>query len=109
MARLLGGRLVASQLDAGDAGPLFVAYAAQDAQGRLRAVAINKDGEKNVRLKLRANSSGSRVSREHLIAPLRDDDQDTPFAGTPVGAARLLRPVLVEHVSITVGTADGDI
>src|SRR6185437_4857158 len=109
MARLLGGRLVASQLDAGEAGPLFVAYAAQDAQGRLRAVAINKDGEKNVRLKLRANSSGRRVSLERLIAPRLDDEQDTTFAGSPVGAEGSLRPGLVEHVGITDGTAECEI
>jgi hypothetical protein len=109
MARLLGGRMVASQLNAGDAGPLFVAYAAQDAQGKLRAVAINKDGEKNVRLKLQANSSGGRVSGERLIAPQLDDEQDTTFAGSPVGAEGSLRPSLVEHIAITDGRAECDI
>jgi hypothetical protein len=88
---------------------LFVAYAAQDAQGRLRAVAINKDGEKNVRLKLQANSSGRRVSLERLIAPRLDDEQDTTFAGSPVGAEGSLRPGLAEHVAIADGTAECEI
>jgi hypothetical protein len=109
MAQLLGGRVVASQLDAGEAGPLFVAYAARDAQGRLRAVAINKDGEKNVRLKLQADSSGERVSLERLIAPSLDDEQDTTFAGSPVGAEGSLRPSRVEHVALSNGTAECDI
>jgi hypothetical protein len=109
MAQLLGGRLVANQLDAGDAGPLFVAYAAQDAQGKLRVVAINKDAEKNVRLKLQANSSGNRVSMERLIAPRLDDEQDTTFAGSPVGAEGSLRPGVVEHVAISNGRVECDI
>lgn len=109
MAQLLGGRLVASQLDAGDAGPLFVAYAAQDAQGKLRVVAINKDAGKNVRLSLKANSSGSRVSLERLIAPRLDDEQDTTFAGSPVGAEGSLRPGVVEHVAISNGRVECDI
>ena len=109
MARLLGGRIVASQLDAGDAGPLFVAYAAQDAQGKLRAVAINKDGEKNVRLKLQADSSAGHVSLERLIAPSLDDQQDTTFAGSPVGAEGSTRPSRVEHVAVSNGMAECDI
>ena len=109
MAELLGGRMVASDLDSGDAGPLFVAYAAQDSQGRLRAVAINKDSEKNVRLKLQGSSSGGHISLERLIAPSLEDEQDTTFAGSPVGAEGSLRPSRVEHVSVTNGTAECDI
>ncbi len=109
MAQLLGGRMVASQLDAGNAGPLFVAYAAQDAQGRLRVVAINKDGEKNVRLRLQADSSAAHVSLERLIAPSLDDEQDTTFAGSPVGAEGSMRPTRVEHVAVNHGTAECDI
>jgi hypothetical protein len=88
---------------------LLVAYAAQDAQGRLRAVVINKDGEKNVRLKLRATSSDERVSLERLIAPSLDDEQDTTFAGSPVGAAGSLRPSRVEHIALANGAAECDI
>jgi hypothetical protein len=109
MAHLLGGRLVVSQLDAGDAGQLFVAYAAQDAQGKLRVVAINKDAEKNVRLNLQANFSGSRISLERLIAPRLDDEQDTTFAGSPVGANGSFQPSLVQHVAVTNGMAECDI
>ncbi|MES2220155.1 MAG: glycosyl hydrolase family protein [Acidobacteriota bacterium] len=109
MARLLGGRLVASKLEPGDAGPLFVAYAAQDSQGRLRVVAINKDGEKTVRLKLRADSSAEHVSLERLIAPRLDDEQDTTFAGSPVGAEGSTRPTRVEHVGVSNGTAECNI
>lgn len=109
MARLLGGRMVASQLDAGDAGPLFVAYAAQDAQGKLCAVAINKDGEKNVRLKLQVNASSERISLQRLIAPNLEDEQDTTFAGSPVGAEGSTRPSRVEHVAVSNGAAECDI
>jgi hypothetical protein len=109
MAQLLGGHMVESQLDAGDAGPLFVAYAVQDAQGRLRAVVINKDASKNVRLKLQANASGERITLERLIAPSLDDEQDTTFAGSPVGAEGSLRPSRVEHIAVTNGTAECDI
>ncbi len=109
MAQLLGGRMVESQLDAGDAGPLFVAYAAQDAQGRLRAVAINKDAEKNVRLKVQANASAERISLERLIAPTLDDEQDTTFAGSPVGAEGSFRPSRVEHISVSNGSAECEI
>jgi Glycosyl hydrolase family 79, N-terminal domain len=109
MAQLLGGRMVASQLDAGDAGPLFVAYAAQDAEGRLRAMAINKDSEKNVRLKLQTDAAGERVSLERLIAPSLDDEQDTTLAGAAVGAEGSLRPGRVEHLTVTNGLAQCDI
>ena len=109
MAQLLGGRVVASQLEAGDAGPLFVAYAAQDAQGKLRVVAINKNSDKNVRLRLQANSSGERFSVERLIAPSLDDEQDTTFAGSPVGAEASLRPSRVEHVAVLSGTGECNI
>ena len=109
MAQLLGGHVVASQLDASDAGPLFVAYGARDVQGRLRAVAINKDGEKNVRLKLQADFPGERVSLERLIAPTLDDEQDTTFAGSPVGAEGSIRPSRVEHVTVIRGSAECDI
>lgn len=109
MAQMLGGRIVASQLDAGDAGPLLVAYAAEDAQHKLRAVAINKDAEKNVRLKLQANASGERVSLERLIAPSLDDEQDTTFAGSPVGAEGSSRPSQVEHISISNGASECNI
>lgn len=109
MARLLGGRMVESQLDADDAGPLFVAYAAVDAQRKLRAVAINKDAAKNVRLKLQANSSGERVSLERLIAPGLDDQQGTTFAGSPVGAEGSSRPSQVEHIFVMNGAAECDI
>ncbi len=109
MARLLGGRLVASQLDAGDAGPLFVAYAAQDAQGKLCAVAINKDAEKNVKLNLKSDSSGERISLQRLIAPSLDDEQDTTFAGSPVGAEGSMRPSRVEHIAANNGTVTCDI
>ncbi len=109
MARLLGGRMVASQLDASDAGPLFVAYAALDAQRKLRVVAINKDGEKKVRLKLQANSSGERVSLERLIAPSLDNEQDTTFAGSPVGADGSLRSSWMEHIAVTNGAAECEI
>ncbi|MHB1794708.1 MAG: glycosyl hydrolase family protein [Acidobacteriaceae bacterium] len=109
MAQLLGGRMVESQLDAGEAGPLFVAYAAQDASGHLRAVAINKDAEKNVRLKIQADASGERVSLERLIAPSLDDEQDTTFAGSPVGAEGSSRPSRVEHISVSLGSAECEI
>ncbi|MGB6934955.1 MAG: glycosyl hydrolase family protein [Acidobacteriaceae bacterium] len=109
MAQLLGGRMVASQLDAGNAGPLFVAYAVQDAQGKLRVVAINKDAEKNVRLKLQANSPAERVSLERLIAASLDDEQDTTFAGSPVGAKGSFNPSRVEHVTVTNGAAECNI
>ena len=109
MAQLLGGHMVRSQLDSAEAGPLFVAYAAQDAQGRLRTVAINKDAGKNVRLTLEANASGERVSIERLIAPGLDDEQDTTFAGSPVGAEGSSRPDRVEHVAVRNGTAECDI
>lgn len=106
MTQLLGGHMVASKPDAEDAGPLFVAYAAQDAKRRLRAVAINKDSEKNVRLTLKANSGGERVSLQRLIAPTLDDEQDITFAGSPVGAEGSFSPSRVEHVSVTNGTAE---
>jgi hypothetical protein len=106
MAQLVGGRIVESQLDAGNAGPLLVAYAAKDSQGRLRAVVINKDGEKNVRLMLQANSSGERVSMERLIAPSLDDEQDTTIAGSPVGAESSSRPGRQEYVAVIDGTAE---
>jgi Glycosyl hydrolase family 79 C-terminal beta domain len=109
VAQLLGGHMVASQLDAGDAGPLFVAYAVQDAQGRLRAVAINKNGGKNVRLKLQTSAAGERVSLERLIAPSLDDEQDTTLAGSAVGADGSSRPGRVEHLAVTNGSAQCDI
>ncbi|HET9099413.1 MAG TPA: glycosyl hydrolase family 79 C-terminal domain-containing protein [Acidobacteriaceae bacterium] len=109
MAQLLGGRVVASHLDAGNARPLLTAYAAQDAQGKLRVVAINKDGEKNVRLKLQANSSGEHVSLERLIAPRLDDEQDTTFAGSPLGAEGSLRVSRMEHIVVTNGMAECDL
>jgi hypothetical protein len=86
-----------------------VAYAAQDAQGKLRAVAINKDGDKDVRLKLQANSSGGRISLQRLIAPRLDDEQDTTFAGSPVGANGSFRPSRVQTVAFTNGMAECDI
>jgi hypothetical protein len=106
MAQLLGGRMVASQLDAGDAGPLLVAYAAEDAERHLRVVVINKDAEKNVRLKFRANASSERVSLERLIAPRLDDEQDTTFAGSPVGADGSFQPSRIEHLFLTDGSAE---
>jgi hypothetical protein len=72
-------------------------------------VAINKDGEKNVRLKLQANSSGEHVSLERLIAPSLDDEQDATFAGSPIGAEGSLRPSRVEHVAVTNGAGECDI
>ncbi|MGH9615719.1 MAG: glycosyl hydrolase family protein [Acidobacteriaceae bacterium] len=106
MAQLLGGHMVACKLDAADAGPLFVAYAAQDAKRRLRVVAINKDSEKNVRLTLQANSVGQRVSLQRLIAPTLQDEQDTTFAGSPVGAEGSFRPTRIEHLPVANGTAE---
>lgn len=109
MAQLLGGRMVASQLDAGDAGPLFVAYAAEDAQRHLRAVAINKDAGKNVHLKFQADASSGRVSLERLIAPRLDDEQDTTFAGSQVGAEGSWRPSRMEPMYLTYGSAECNI
>jgi hypothetical protein len=72
-------------------------------------VVINKDASKNVRLKLQANASGERITLERLIAPSLDDEQDTTFAGSPVGAEGSLRPSRVEHIAVTNGTAECDI
>ena len=72
-------------------------------------MAINKDSEKNLHLKLQANSSGERVSLQRLIAPRLNDEQDTTFAGSPVGAEGSLRPSRVEHVAVAFGAAECDI
>jgi hypothetical protein len=109
MAQLLGGHVVATELEAADAGGLFVAYGVQDAQGRLRVVAINKDGGKNVRLKLETNSPGASVSLERLIAPSLEDEQDTTFAGSPVGAEGSSRPGRSERVAVIHGMAECEI
>jgi len=105
MSQLVGGRMVTSHLDAADAGPLFVSYAAKNARGRLRTVAINKKAGKNVRLTVRGGSAGERVSIERLIAPRLDDEQDTTFAGAPVGAEGAWKPERIEHTRVSNGTA----
>jgi hypothetical protein len=84
MAKLAGGRMVSSRLGAGEANPLLAAYAARDAQGRLRAVAINKNSQQDVRLTVDAPPSGSGITMERLIAPRLEDQQDTTFAGAQV-------------------------
>ncbi|MGC1783119.1 MAG: hypothetical protein WA708_11420 [Acidobacteriaceae bacterium] len=106
MSRLVGGHVVASQLDADGVAPLFVSYAARNAQGKLHAVVINKDAEKNVHLKIQANSPGQRIAVERLISPRLDDQQDTTFAGAPVCTQGAWKPERVEHVRSTNGTVD---
>lgn len=109
MSHLAGGRMVASHLDAADAGPLFVCYAAKNAQGKLHAVAINKDAQKNVHLTIRSGAPAGRVAIERLIAPRLDDEQDTTFAGAPVGADGAWKPQIVAHARISNGAAQCNI
>lgn len=105
-SQLLGGRMVQGQLDAAEAGPLFVCNAMKNAQGKLHTVVINKDPEKNVRLAIKANASGERVSIERLIAPSLSDQADVTFAGAPVGAEGAWKAERIEHVRAANGMAE---
>lgn len=106
MSRLVGGHVVASQLDAGNAAPLCVSYAVRNAQGKLHAVVINKDAATNVRLKIQANAPGQRISVERLISLRLDDQQDTTFAAAPVCAQGAWKSERIEHVRPVNGSAD---
>ena len=105
-SQLLGGRVVASQLEASSVGPLLVCFAARDAKDRLQAVVINKDPAKNVRLAIDAGTSGERVAVRRLIAPTLEDEQDVTFAGAPVGAEGAWQAARIEHVHASNGTTE---
>ncbi|MHB8303917.1 MAG: glycosyl hydrolase family protein [Acidobacteriaceae bacterium] len=105
-SQLVGGRIVASQLEATSAGPLLVCFAARDAKGKLRTVVINKNPDKNVRLAIHAAASGERVAVQRLIAPTLEDEQDVTFAGAPVGYEGAWRAARTEHIHATSGTAE---
>lgn len=105
-SRLTGGTLIKSDLDVSEVGSLFAAYGACDAQGRLHAILINKDAQKDVHLNIRANTSADRVSVERLIAPRLDDEQDTTLAGSPVCAQGAWKPGQIERIRIVGGSAN---
>lgn len=105
-SQIVGGRMVASQLEAAEAGPLFACYALNNAQGKLQAVVLNKDAQKDVKLSVNANAPGERVAVRRLVAPTLDDPTDVTFAGAPVGADGAWKAVRIEHVSAANGTAE---
>lgn len=105
MSQLVGGRMLSSRLDAAGSNPLFVAYAALDARGKQRVVAINKDAKQSLQLTIQGAPEG-RASVERLIAPRLDDEQDTTFGGAPVGANGAWKPQRVEHAKTTNGRTE---
>ena len=105
-SQLVGGRVVASQLEASSVGPLLVCFAARDAKGKLQTVVINKDPAKNVRLALNAAASSERVAVQRLIAPTLEDEQDVTFAGAPVGTEGAWQAARTQHVRASNGKAE---
>jgi hypothetical protein len=105
MAQLSGGQIIESRLTAEMSNPLFVAYAAKDAKGKLRAVVINKDAKQDLRISIQGGPPGE-VSIARLIAPHLSDEQDTTFAGAPVGAAGAWKSRRTEHVKAANGRAE---
>lgn len=105
-SQIVGGRMVASQLDAAQAGPLLVCRALRNAEGRLQVVAINKDAQTSVRLAIQGNSSGERVAVQRLLAPSLQDTTDVTFAGAPVGAAGAWKAARTEYLPLANGAAE---
>lgn len=105
-SQLLGGRMVVSQLDAAEAGPLFVSYALKNAQGKLQSVAINKDEHRTVKLTIQASQPAGKIAVQRLTAPSLQDESNVTFAGAKVGPDGQWKAARVEHFPVTNGTAE---
>ncbi len=105
-SQLVGGKMVASHLDAAETNSLFVSYALTNAQGKLQMVVINKDAQKNLRLTVQGNAHTERISVQRLISPQLEDEQDTTFAGGQVGGNGAWKPERIERARVSNGSAN---
>ncbi|HEX4021508.1 MAG TPA: glycosyl hydrolase family 79 C-terminal domain-containing protein [Acidobacteriaceae bacterium] len=85
ISQLVGGRLIASDLQAPGGSQLLKAYAVRAANGSLQAAIINKDASNHARLTIQSGASAQRVRVQRLLAPSLEDTNDVTFDAAVVG------------------------
>jgi len=99
-AQLLGGRLMASDLQVPGASSLLKAYAVRATNGSPMTTIINKDATQHVRIDIQANTAAKRVTVQRLVAPRLDDTTDVTFDAAPVGDSGTWRPERKENLAV---------
>jgi hypothetical protein len=81
------GQLVETELEGREQAPLLSAYGLRNNDGSVKAVILNKNLDRRVRLTLNPGQAIQRARLLRLRAPRADATADVTFGGAPVGAS----------------------